>query len=508
MKFQFLYTIIILVYYRLKGCVFLKKLLSFVLCLCILISCIVFLDKMPIALSGTSGVYESVEPVTPPESDFVYKKLPINAPTKIVITGYTGPETKVIVPDTIEGLPVTNITYSAFAKNEKLTYIKLPSALLGIPGNAFTLCSSLTEIDIDSSNNIFTSIDGILYRKDTDVNSNDFGKIKTLSVFPAGKGGKFTIPYGIETINSYAFNYCYKLTEVDMYNTVTTINSYAFSHCWNLKKIRLSDNLNVLGVEALANCDSLTKIELPTNLTNIGKDAVLGTIDSNNNKVYYFTEGISCTKGSYAHQYLLDQALPPSIIDLKNHTVTDNDTGIKIIDAYNTLPKETLFDINVSPISLSEIEHLFPTRYSSALAFDINFTNNGDVFSPKSSIIISFDSVFPDAIPSATKIYQQKGDKLVLVSGSANSPFVGAQISEGGRFIILSNNDFSLKGDIDGDGTVTLFDVKAAIHASTNTLNLTPEQRLTANIDNSQDGKITTQDARKILRLAGGMNIE
>ena len=64
------------------------------------------------------------------------------------------------------------------------------------------------------------------------------------------------------------------------------------------------------------------------------------------------------------------------------------------------------------------------------------------------------------------------------------------------------------KGDIDGDGVVTLFDVKAALYASTNRLTLTPEQKLAANIDNSQDGKITTEDARKILRLAGGMNAE
>ena len=101
-----------------------------------------------------------------------------------------------------------------------------------------------------------------------------------------------------------------------MYNTVTSIGSYALSHCWNLKSIRLSDNLDTMGLEALAYCESLTRINLPTKLTTIGKDAVLGGIDSDGNKFYYFVDGVSCTKDSYAHKYLLDQGLPESIIIL------------------------------------------------------------------------------------------------------------------------------------------------------------------------------------------------
>ena len=116
------------------------------------------------------------------------------------------------------------------------------------------------------------------------------------------------------------------------------------------------------------------------------------------------------------------------------------------------------------------------------------------------------DAVCPGASPSATKVYQQIGDELVLVSGSAHTPFIGAQISEGGRFVVLINNDFSLRGDIDGDGVVTLFDAKAALHASTGTLRLTEEQKIAANVDKTSD-KITTEDARKILRIAGGMEI-
>ena len=485
-----------------------KKLLSFSLSFCVLLSCLIIFDKVPTAIGGTNSAYESSGPVCPPESDFTYRKIPLNNPTKAIITKYSGKETKVIVPETLEGLPVTSIASKAFEGNEKLTYVKLPSTLVSIAGNSFNLCSALTSFDIDSANTTFSVIDGVLYRKDTSPESATYGEIKTLSAFPAGKGGHFTIPYGIESIGAYAFDHCYNLTSVDMYNTVTSINSNAFSYCWNLERIRLSDNLKTLGQEALAHCDSLKKIDLPSKLTSIGTDAVLGTIDSEDNKVYFFVDGISCTKDSYAHEYLIDQALPKSIIILNNPSVTDNDTGIQLIDAYKTFPTDEIIDITVSEAALSEVENLLPIRYSSAYVFDIGFTKDGKQYIPEGNFVLNFHAVCPDAIPSATKVYQQIGDELVLVSGTAHIPFVGAQSTKGGRFIILVNDDFSLKGDIDGDGVVTLFDVKASLYASTNTLTLTPEQKLAANVDNSQDGKITTKDARKILRLAGGMNAE
>ncbi len=510
MNFQFSYTIIILVYYRLKGCVFLskKKLLSFVLCLCILFSCIFFIDKMPVSVSGTSVIYESPEPVIPPESDFTYRTYPADDPTEASITGYSGKETKIIIPETLGGLPVTALTLKSFSGNEKITYVKLPSSLKSVSIKAFNMCSSLTEFDINPENEFLSVIDGVLYRKDTDEDSETYGKPTTLVCFPAGKGGHFTIPYGIQTIAAYAFDHCYNLTSVDMYNTVTEIKSHAFSYCWNLENIRLSDNLYSLGQEALAHCDSLKRIDLPASLSSIGKDAVLGTIDSDDNKVYFFINGISCMENSYAYNYLIDQALPEDIIIKTHRSITDNDTRIKLIDAYDALPESEAMDIEVSSVEINDIEAQLPIRYANAYVFDVEITQNDVPFKPDDKVIFDFTAVCPDAIPSATKVYQQIGDELILVSGSAHTPFVGAQVSQGGRFIILENNDFSLKGDVDGDGIVSLFDVKTAMHASIGTLTLTPEQLLTANVDNSEDGKITTKDARKILRLAGGMSID
>ena len=482
-----------------------KKLLSFVLCFCILLSLLVFKNDIIVANGATTSVYESAEPVIPPERHFQYEYCSDIPEDGVIITGYSGKETKIIIPETLNGSPVVEIYPEVFQKNEKITSIKLPSTLTFIEGNAFTLCSSLTEILVHEDNPYFISIDGVLYYKNDDKNSPFFGEPYYLSNFPAGKGGRFTIPYGVTTIGGYAFSHCYNLTEVNMYNTVTRIDAYAFSHCWNLKKIRLSDNLQILRKEALAYCDSLKRIDLPSTLKEIGPDVVLGGIDSDDNKFYYFVDGISCIKNSYAHKYLIEQALSKDIIILNKPSITDNASGIKLIDAYGVLPQNKSLDISVKSVKISQVKDLLPTRYSKALAFDIDVVSNGNSIDLDGNVIFSFDDVCPDAIPSATKVYQQIGDELVPVSGSANAPFVCAQTKKSGRFVILINDDFSLKGDVDGDGVVTLFDVKATLFASTKMLALTQDQRAAANLYNSSSDKITTTDAQKIIRLAGGM---
>ncbi len=491
-----------------EGCVFLKtkKLLSLFLCIAVLLG-VFFWETNPIIAEGATPVtYESPEPVTPPESDFSYEMFSDSEEDGVIITGYSGKETKIIIPETLDGLTVVEIASDVFAGNKKLTYIKLPAGLIYLSGDAFKECFSLKKISVDKNNPDFVSVDGVIYTKDTNKNSENYGNPLVLLNFPAGKSGSFTIPYGVKTIDTYAFAWCYNLTEIKMYNTVTAINAYAFLHCWGLESIRLSDNLITIGKEALAYCESLRYIDLPSSLISIGKDALLGGIDYENNKFYYFTDGISCVKNSYAYKYILDQWLPKKIIKAKDPSLTDIDTGITVMDPYRVLPTDGILDIKITPVAISKVESLFPTRYNKAYAFDISFTLDGEAFRPNGNIIINFDKACDASIPSATKIYRVKNGELINVGGSAHLPFVGAQIERGGRFVILANNDFSLKGDIDGDGIITIFDVKAALYASSGVLTLTPQQAVAANVNNSKDGKITTSDVRKILRSAGGMS--
>src|SRR5438874_1417887 len=74
----------------------------------------------------------------------------------ITITKYTGPGGDVIIPSTIDGLPVTRIGDSAFSSSASLTAITIPKSVGRIVSYAFYGCASLTNVTIPSS---VTSVD-------------------------------------------------------------------------------------------------------------------------------------------------------------------------------------------------------------------------------------------------------------------------------------------------------------------------------------------------------------
>ena len=79
----------------------------------------------------------------------------------ITITGYTGTNNVVVIPDTITGLPVTSIGGSAFLNYQSLTSVTIPNSVTNIEDGgdirsmdwhgAFMHCTGLTNIVIPNS---------------------------------------------------------------------------------------------------------------------------------------------------------------------------------------------------------------------------------------------------------------------------------------------------------------------------------------------------------------------
>lgn len=68
------------------------------------------------------------------------------AGTGYVVTGYTGSDTTVTVPDWYKGLPVTEIGASAFQGKTAIKIVKLPSSIEKIASAAFKGCTSLEKV--------------------------------------------------------------------------------------------------------------------------------------------------------------------------------------------------------------------------------------------------------------------------------------------------------------------------------------------------------------------------
>ncbi len=466
--------------------------------ICALVLSLVIVASAFIFNTPATTVLASSEIKEAKESDFIYSLLPKDNPTTAFIELYLGSDTKIILPETIEGLPVVNISSGVFSENEDIEYIKIPSSVETISSIMFNLCSSLTEIDVADDNPYYTSVDGVVYNKDQ----------TTLVAFPCGKGGSFRIPDSVISIGPKAFESCYNLTEVTMGNNVLTIGNQAFLECWNLSSITLSNNLQKLGYRALGYCDSLTEIHLPASLKTIGGQAVIGGMDSDSNWYYNFTDGIYYVPGTPSEEYVKTLHVPKEYTIAEYRSFKNEITDITLLDPNNTLPTTGVVEFKAITLNAEDYTSLIPVKYSSAYAYKLEILVDGKPYTPKKDVVVQFGNTITNHISTATKVYEYNNNELTECYREPYAPFVGLQTTALGTYVVASGNDFSLRGDIDGDGVVSAYDTRMALCVAAKLIpvnELTDEQYIAADVDTSTLG-ITTADAKKILRIAAGLD--
>lgn len=429
-----------------------------------------------------------------PENELECSFLPENAPTRAILKSYTGNATRIILPETVNGYPLTGFSVSAFDNAKNVEYIKLSKVSGSVNAKHFKEISALKYIDVDPANPNLTSVNGVLFNK----------TMTTLYAFPNGVGGSYEIPEGVAVIAQGAFYRCAYLTEVIMADTVEAAYREAFSFCLNLENVKMSINLMTIDDLAFAYCDSLRTIDLPYALSYIGTDAFLGYISSANHKVYHFTDGISYVPGTYSEEYVKKMHLPDEVKRYADRKIVDEETGVIVIDPAKRLPNTGKLKLTVNLLPAERYTSTLPGKFSNVLCYEITLTNDGVPVALTDSIIIRFDGLADDNIPSATRIFRADGDSILEYTRTPHAPFVGASTKNFGTYIIAWSNDFSTKGDINGDKVISAYDAMFALYLAADLVeDITPAQLKAADYNN--DNKVTTNDALMILRKAAGI---
>lgn len=192
---------------------------------------------------------------------------------------------------------------SAFENCAGLTKISLPDGLTTINASTFCGCRKLADIKLPSSVSYIGHfafdgtayyddpshwVDNVLYldsfllqAKDT-ISGTCKVKSGTKVITPQAfeycdKLTAVELPEGLQNISDYAFQQCTKLARINLPNSLDSISSYAFTECSALNDVTLPANLRFLELCAFAGCSSLTDITIPSHIEFIDQSVFAGS---------------------------------------------------------------------------------------------------------------------------------------------------------------------------------------------------------------------------------------
>lgn len=172
-------------------------------------------------------------------------------------SGCTGLTTISIPPS------ITSISNFAFAGCTSLTGVSIPESVTNLGPRAFFHCIKLASLSVDGANTNYSSWDGVLFNKSR----------TTLLLYPLAKSGVYVIPEGVTGIGDYAFNQCGGLTGITIPSGVATIGNQAFQWCQSLAALDLPPSITRIGDEAFSGCTGLTSLTIAPGVTHIGNAA-------------------------------------------------------------------------------------------------------------------------------------------------------------------------------------------------------------------------------------------
>ena len=166
--------------------------------------------------------------------------------------------TKITLPNTIE-----KIGKEAFEGLDKLTYLNIPASVTSIDPTAFRGCYSLSSIDFDNNNPVYSYENGIIYNKE---------KTKIIASLPGAVSGNVTFLTSVNEIGNNAFSYNSNITGVTFNSNIKKIDADAFVYT-NLTGVTIPNSISEIGNYAFSTSKLSSIVIENGSSVNIGESA-------------------------------------------------------------------------------------------------------------------------------------------------------------------------------------------------------------------------------------------
>ena len=152
---------------------------------------------------------------------------------------------EVELPDSLN-----SVGWTAFTNCNSLTELFIPAGVEEVEYLAFGECASLISIEVSASNQVYSSIDGVLFDKSG----------TKLIQFPCGRTGTYAVPNGVRQIKDGAFMEAAKMQRVILPDGLEWIGNFVFVRCLSLESVSIPASVESIGVEVFQDCRALPEI--------------------------------------------------------------------------------------------------------------------------------------------------------------------------------------------------------------------------------------------------------
>lgn len=205
--------------------------ISFLLILIVLISCIIY-DK------------KNEEPKSQVSADSLYEFTIVS--NALIIDKYVGNNDYVVVPSKINNMRVSDIGVHAFSGNQSIKEIVIEDGIDSIEYSAFENCINLVNVKLPNS---ITSISSNVFRNCTNLEN-------------------INLPDSIKYIGDSAFEGCKSLRNITLPKSLTGISARCFKDS-ALKEIHIEEGVERIGDGAFSGCNNLKSVTIPSTVKRI-----------------------------------------------------------------------------------------------------------------------------------------------------------------------------------------------------------------------------------------------